>query len=156
CFGPNQGRSVTFVHPGKWTGSWQSVEPYPSALEIVRRYLRAYGPATPENFAHWWDGGTGLVTTRKLFRSLEDELVQVEIEGRPACALRDTLENLSARRGLRGDPVGSRNNIAGRLKPRQERETPPSDTVGELRQPAEPALRMQSIVCSRAGWPPPN
>ena len=24
CFGPNQGRSVTFVHPGKWTGSWQS------------------------------------------------------------------------------------------------------------------------------------
>ena len=92
CFGPNQGRNVTFVHPGQWTGSWQSVEPYPSALEIVRRYLRAYGPATPENFAHWWDGGTGLVTTRKLFRSLEDELVQVEIEGRRACALRDTLE----------------------------------------------------------------
>jgi hypothetical protein len=45
CFGPNQGRNVTFVHPGTWIGTWPSVEPYAALQEIARRYLRAYGPA---------------------------------------------------------------------------------------------------------------
>lgn len=96
CFGPNQGRNVTFVNPTVWLGNWQPVEPYPALKELARRYLRAYGPATPEDFARWWDGGTGLVTTRKLFRSLEDELELVDIEGWPAFALRETLEPIQS------------------------------------------------------------
>ena len=73
-------------------GRWQSVEPYPALQELARRYLRAYGPATPEDFARWWDGGAGIIPARKLFQSIEDELEAVEVEGWRAFALRTTLE----------------------------------------------------------------
>ena len=90
CFGPNHGRNVTFVHPGKWIGKWQSVEPYAALQEMARRYLRAYGPATPELFARWWE--LRLVPARKLFQSIEEELEPVDVEGWQAIALRETLE----------------------------------------------------------------
>jgi hypothetical protein len=91
CFGPNQGRNVTFVHAGKWIGTWSSVEPYPALQELARRYLRAYGPARPEDFARWWEGGTGIAAARKLFQSLADELEAVDVAGWHAFALRETL-----------------------------------------------------------------
>ncbi|MGE5223845.1 MAG: winged helix DNA-binding domain-containing protein, partial [Omnitrophica WOR_2 bacterium] len=90
CFGPNQGQNVTFVHPGKWMGERRPAEPYPALQEMARRYLRAYGPATVEEFAQWW--GMRLTPARKLFRSIEDELETVEVEGWRAIALRETLE----------------------------------------------------------------
>lgn len=97
CFGPNQGRNVTFVNPRQWTGlnvkqNRQPVEPRLALQEIARRYLRAYGPTTPNDFARWWDGGARLVPARKLFQSIADELEEADVEGRPALALRTTLE----------------------------------------------------------------
>ena len=59
-----------------------------------RRYLRAYGPATPENFARWWDGGAGLSQAKKLFRSLGDEVEEVDVEGWHGIALRTTLNSM--------------------------------------------------------------
>jgi hypothetical protein len=96
CFGPSQGQKVTFVRPGEWLGvnakqDWQSVEPYAALQEVARRYLRAYGPATPEDFARWWDGGARIVPAKKLFKSIEDELEAVDVEGWHALALRTTL-----------------------------------------------------------------
>src|SRR6266702_6597310 len=92
CFGPNQGQSITFVNPRAWLGTWQAIEPQLALQEIVRRYLQAYGPATPEDFARWWWGGRGKVPARKLFQSIEEELEEVEVEGWRAFALRATLE----------------------------------------------------------------
>ncbi|MET9661238.1 winged helix DNA-binding domain-containing protein [Streptomyces sp. NPDC006510] len=48
CFAPDRGRKVTYTRPG--------VVPLdgPEALAgLVRRYLHAYGPATPAHFAKW-------------------------------------------------------------------------------------------------------
>jgi hypothetical protein len=75
-------------------GKWQSIEPYAALQEIARRYLQAYGPATPEDFARWWDGSAGIVPARKLFRSIEDELEAVDVEGWHTLALRTTLESM--------------------------------------------------------------
>ncbi|MGH2479680.1 MAG: winged helix DNA-binding domain-containing protein, partial [Ktedonobacteraceae bacterium] len=72
CFGPGQGQNVTFVNPKTWVGSWQSIEPEQALKRIVRLYLRAYGPATQEDFARWW-GGT-ITLAKKLFESMKDEL----------------------------------------------------------------------------------
>jgi hypothetical protein len=94
CFGPSRGKNVTFVHPSRWLGSWQSLEPFSALQEILRRYLRAYGPSTPEQFALWWWGGGGVVPARKLFKSIADELAAVEVEGWRAFALETTLEPL--------------------------------------------------------------
>lgn len=88
CFGPNQGRNVTFVRPSKWIGTWQTIEAFPALQEIARRYLRAYGPTTLHDFTRWW----GRAPTKKLFQSLSDELEPVDVEGWRAVALRTTLE----------------------------------------------------------------
>ena len=88
-FGPNRGRNVTFVHPQAWLGSAGSVDRDEALRELFRRYLRAYGPATHQDFSTWWGGGTGVSSSRKLLRSLEDEVEEVEAEGRQAWMLSD-------------------------------------------------------------------
>ena len=90
CFGPSDGRNVTFVNPKKWIGEWQPVEPYEALQTMARRYLRAYGPATVEEFALWW--GLRLTPARKLFHSMANELEEVSVEGWRAVALKETLE----------------------------------------------------------------
>ncbi len=89
CFGPGQGQSVTFMNPRGWIGKWQPIEPKLALQDIARRYLRAYGPATPEDFAFWW--GCRKTLAKKLFQSIEEELEEVEVEGWRAFALRATL-----------------------------------------------------------------
>ena len=88
-FGPGQGQSVTFLNPKAWIGEWQLIEPEQALQEMARRYLRAYGPANADNFAFWW--GCGKTQARKIFKSLEEELEEVEVEGWRAFALRETL-----------------------------------------------------------------
>jgi len=90
CFGPNRGPNVTFVRPSAWIGPWQPIDPYAALQQVLRKYLRAFGPATLENFAQWWSAR--IRPTRKLFDSMADELEVVDVEGWKAWALRDTLE----------------------------------------------------------------
>ncbi|KPC80282.1 MULTISPECIES: winged helix DNA-binding domain-containing protein [Streptomyces] len=48
CYAANRGRKATYTNPG--------TVPMPAGeatAELVRRYLRAYGPATPGHFAQW-------------------------------------------------------------------------------------------------------
>ena len=89
CFGPGQGKTVTFMNPRAWIGNWQEIEPKLALQEIARRYLQAYGPATADNFAFWW--GCGRTLAKKLFQSIAEELEEVEVEGWRAFALRATL-----------------------------------------------------------------
>jgi hypothetical protein len=90
CFGPGQGKTVTFMNPRGWIENWQPSEPKLALQAIARRYLQAYGPATPEDFAFWW--GCGKTLAKKLFQSIEEELEEVEVEGWRAFVLRATLE----------------------------------------------------------------
>jgi len=89
CFGPGQGQSATFMNPRVWIGNWQPIEPELALQELARRYLQAYGPATPEDFAFWWGCTKG--SARKLLQSIAEELEEVEVEGWQALALRATL-----------------------------------------------------------------
>jgi hypothetical protein len=89
CVGPGQGKTVTFMNPRSWIGKWQPIEPQLALQEIARRYLRAYGPATANDFAFWW--GCGKTHAKNLFQSMGEELEEVEVEGWRAFALRATL-----------------------------------------------------------------
>jgi hypothetical protein len=55
CFGRSpRGRRVTYTHPGRLLPGFKPADSEADALaELVRRYLFAYGPATPRNFAQW-------------------------------------------------------------------------------------------------------
>jgi hypothetical protein len=87
AFGPNRGRNVTFVHPARWLGAFERPDGDAALREIFRRYLRAYGPATHDDFSRWWGGGTGRASARRILQSLGDEVEEVEAEGRRAWVL---------------------------------------------------------------------
>src|SRR5712692_9296952 len=89
CFGPGQGKTVTFMNPRVWIGEWQPIEPQLALRELARRYLQAYGPVTADDFRFWW--GCGKTLAKTLFHSLAEELEEVEVEGWRAFALRATL-----------------------------------------------------------------
>ena len=82
CFGPSRGQSVTFVRPQQWLGAWRKIDPDEALIEVARRYLRAYGPATRQDFARWWGNWPGV--GRAAWSGLASELVAVSIEGRRA------------------------------------------------------------------------
>lgn len=85
CFGPSVGANVTFVRADRWIGKWPRIDPQQAWRELVRRFLRAYGPAPLEGVVRWF----GIEPSRALsvLRSLEDEATAVTIEGRGAWML---------------------------------------------------------------------
>ncbi|MER6417196.1 winged helix DNA-binding domain-containing protein [Streptomyces sp. NPDC001137] len=83
CFGPNRGRKVTYTRPPHFT----PLPPDEAVRELVRRYLRAYGPATPQHFAKWLAAPGGWAV--KLFGTLAGagEVEEVVFEGERGCWL---------------------------------------------------------------------
>lgn len=82
CFGPNRGRNVTYTSPRRWLPGFRPADGRTALVELVKRYLHAYGPATPQHFARWLNAPRRWVT--ELFDSLAGELQQVELEGSPS------------------------------------------------------------------------
>jgi hypothetical protein len=79
CFGHNRGRRVTYTSPHRWLPGFVPAEARSAAGELARRYLRAYGPATPKQFAQWL--GAQPRWAAELFEELGDELESVELGG---------------------------------------------------------------------------
>ena len=81
CFGPGEGNRVTFVRPDQWIGPFDRPDPLESLREMARRYLRAYGPASAEDFARWW--GVKPKAVRPVFTP-GDGFAEVELDGKLA------------------------------------------------------------------------
>jgi winged helix DNA-binding protein len=84
-FGPNRGRNVAFVNPHVWIGPFEPLPTEDAMRELVRRWLRVYGPGSVEDLARWWGISPGRAKTQ--LTPLGDELVEVSVEGRAAFAL---------------------------------------------------------------------
>jgi hypothetical protein len=93
CFGPSRGQSVTFVRPDVWLDSWQDLDPDTAVIEVARRYLRAYGPATKDDFGRWFGAWPGV--GKAAWTGLADELAPVSIEGRRADILAVDLKRVA-------------------------------------------------------------
>lgn len=96
CFGPNRGQSMTFVNPREWLHAWKEVDAEAGIVEMARRYLRAYGPATKYDFARWWGPWPGIGSAA--WSGLAGKLTPVAIEGARADALTEDLETLGKSR----------------------------------------------------------
>jgi hypothetical protein len=79
CFAPNKGRKVAYTNPRRWLPDFQPADGQAALAEVVKHYLHAYGPATPQQFAQWLAAPRGRAT--KLFESLSSELQPVEVDG---------------------------------------------------------------------------
>ena len=92
CFGPNRGRNVTFVRPDRWLGTLPALDPDEAVRELLRRFLRAYGPAGHEDFARWF--GSDPPAARRVVMSMRDELEEVELDGRRTWILEEDVAPL--------------------------------------------------------------
>jgi len=58
CYGPGEGNQATFIRTEHWLPAQYRIgkaklDPVQAQKELFRKYLRAYGPATLNDFAHW-------------------------------------------------------------------------------------------------------
>jgi hypothetical protein len=89
CLGPDRGAEPTYVLLSDWVGQEHREHPLPEVAahaELTCRYLKAYGPATPEDQATW--SGMPMSKTRAAWQNIADQLIEVEISGRPAWMLK--------------------------------------------------------------------
>jgi hypothetical protein len=61
--------------PNVWNVPAPEMDPHEARLELARRYLHVFGPATPEAFATW--AGIGTVSGIAAFKTLDKSLTQV-------------------------------------------------------------------------------
>ena len=100
--GPPRGTRVTFLRPDQWLGEQREHEPQTALAEILRRYLAAFGPATHRAFAEWVAGSHFKVKDAKaLLDSIAGELVEVNVEGKPAWLLAGRERKPAAPEGVR-------------------------------------------------------
>ncbi|MGW6913184.1 winged helix DNA-binding domain-containing protein [Kitasatospora sp. NPDC054939] len=82
CFGPDRARRATYTAPRLLVPGFAPADPDPACAALLRRYLHAYGPATPEHVARWL--AAPAVWARQLFERCADDLRQVDLDGTPA------------------------------------------------------------------------
>jgi hypothetical protein len=76
CHGPDRGRHRSFVLIRDWLGEQSALNPDEALSELAVRYLRAHGPAAPEDLAFW--SGLRLGDAKRAWKAIEDRLVEVE------------------------------------------------------------------------------
>ncbi len=79
CFGPPRGNRVTYVRLDQWLEPPKAVDGQEALVTVCRRFLDAYGPATPAEFARWF--ATTPAAARTLFDALNGELEEADVEG---------------------------------------------------------------------------
>ena len=90
--GPDRGKKPTFVPAEYWTGPFVHQPIEQALLELTRRYLHAYAPATLQDMSAW--SGLALAGIRQAWQALGDELAQVMVDEQPAWMLKSDLVRL--------------------------------------------------------------
>jgi winged helix DNA-binding protein len=99
-YGPSRDNRVTFMRPQEASQHWAGVpEPDDAAPIVIVAYLRAYGPATIDNFRNWLSRGR--VSARQIrtwFGALGDRLAQIDVGGDHRYILAEDLDELASAR----------------------------------------------------------
>lgn len=85
CFGPDRGTEPTYVLLNDWINGQRTEHPLSedqSYIELTRRYLNAYGPATPKDMAAW--SGLPMNKIRTAWQRITDQLIELDIADSPA------------------------------------------------------------------------
>ncbi len=94
CFGPDRDGEPTYVLLSDWIEmDRRSALPEDAACaKLTRRYLGAYGPATPQDQAAW--SGLPMSQTRAAWQHIADELLEVEVSSSPTWMLKTDADRL--------------------------------------------------------------
>jgi len=91
-YGPPRGAEATFVRADAWLGPQTAVGLEEARVELLRRFLGAFGPATPHDFAKW--SGMNTSDARRVFESARGALAAVSVEGATGWVLGDDVREL--------------------------------------------------------------
>lgn len=78
CYGPEQGNEAVFVRVDQWLPKQKPVAESTAKQILLRRYLKAYGPATLRDFSRW--AGMNIPEAKTVWESCKDELREVDCE----------------------------------------------------------------------------
>jgi hypothetical protein len=81
CHGPMRENEETYVLLADWVGRTKPPGREESLAELALRYIRAYGPATPDDFAAW--SGLPLREARTGWKLLVSEVMEIRVGGMP-------------------------------------------------------------------------
>lgn len=110
CFAPREGNTAPFVLLDEWLDRSQDAagpsavdaspqQPAEARAELLRRYLRCYGPSTRADFASWL--GIRSTEAKPWWEAISEELVEVDF-GRKTWMLSADLESLRSAAMPRG------------------------------------------------------
>jgi hypothetical protein len=90
CYGPGEGNQATFIRTDHWLTALRPMDELAAQKGLFRKYLRAYGPATLNDFAHW--SGISMVEVRALLPVMDAEIADYD----GALILREDVEILQS------------------------------------------------------------
>jgi Winged helix DNA-binding domain len=90
CYGPDRGKEATLVRVDQWLPLQRQISEQEAKQVLLRRYLSAYGPATLQDFSKW--SGISMKEATPIWRSLDDEYMDVRIDDKTASLLREDCE----------------------------------------------------------------
>jgi Winged helix DNA-binding domain len=92
CLGPVRGVEATYVRAEAWTESFRDFSIHDAEVQLLRRYLSSFAPATPQDFAVWT--GTTLTDAQEVWGRAASELTRVSLAGKGSWILRRDLPAL--------------------------------------------------------------
>jgi len=96
CYGPARGSEPTFVRADAWIPRWKDIPREQAEELLLRKYLRAFGPATATDFCLW--SGMTMREARDIWARKQSGLASVDVQGWKAEILREDLEDLTQAR----------------------------------------------------------
>jgi hypothetical protein len=97
CFGPSEGQRVRFTRPDTWLAAaaleFEPADAQTATLEVARRFLAGYGPATCHDLGRWWNGG-GVSTPRRWIAALGAAVTEVDLDGEQAWMLTSHVQEI--------------------------------------------------------------
>jgi len=102
CYGRGEGNEVVFIRADHWLPKLKLklMSATEAQCALLRKYLRAYGPATLTDFSHW--AGIPMREVRPLRALLEPELVEIPGDKKNCLLLREDVAVLNNSPSVKG------------------------------------------------------
>jgi uncharacterized protein YcaQ len=97
CYGRGEGNAIVFIRTDHWLPKLELelMSATEAQCTLLRKYLRAYGPATLNDFSHW--AGISMQEVKPLRALLEPELAEIPGDKKNRLLLREDVAALSGR-----------------------------------------------------------
>jgi hypothetical protein len=94
CFAPSVGTNVRFARPDVWLRRALWADSHSGWIDLTRRFLAAYGPATRVDYSRW--SGAPLAHVDETLSSLGPAVTEISLAGAKAWVLTEDVNELMA------------------------------------------------------------